>query len=92
MVKKAYGTLVFINQGIDYKSREVMMELYRTLVRSQLGYCVQFWSPHYRKDVNALEGVQRRFTRMLPRMEHLSYEERLDTFGLFLLKQRRLRG
>jgi len=46
------------------------LELYRALVRSQLEYCVQFWSPHYRKDVIAREGVQRRFTRMLPGMEH----------------------
>ena len=92
VVKKAYGTLAFINRGIDYKSREVMLELYRTLVRPQLEYCVQFWSPHYRKDVIALEGVQRRFTRMLPGMKHLSYEERLDRLGLFSLEQRRLRG
>ena len=40
-----------------------MLELYGTLVRPQLDYCVQFWSPHYRKDVIALERVQRRFTR-----------------------------
>ena len=48
VVKKAYGTLAFINRGIDYKSREVMMELYRTLMRPQLEYYVQFWSPHER--------------------------------------------
>ena len=52
---------------------------------------MQFWSPHYRKDVNALDGVQRRFTRMLPGMEHLNYEERLGRLGLFSLEQRRLR-
>ena len=63
VVKKAYGTLAFINRGVDYKSREVMMELYRTL---QLEYCVPFWSSHYRKDVIAPERVQRRFTGMLP--------------------------
>ena len=57
------------------KSREVMLELCRTLVRPQLEHCVQFWSPHYRKDVIALEGVQRRFTRILPGMEHSSYDE-----------------
>ena len=58
VVKKTYGTLAFINRGIDYKSREVMLELYRTLVRPQLEYCVQFWWPHYRKVVIALERVQ----------------------------------
>ena len=34
-----------------------MLELYRTLVRPQLEDCVQFWSPHCRKDVIALEVV-----------------------------------
>jgi len=36
VVKKTCGTLAFINRGTDYKSREVMLELYRTLVRPQL--------------------------------------------------------
>ena len=55
-------------------------------------YCVQFWSPHYRKDVEALERVQRRFTEMLPGMVGRSYEERLRDLRLFLLEGRRLRG
>ena len=58
VVKMAFGTFAFINRGIDYKSREVMLELFRILVRPQRDYCVQFWSPHYRKDVIALERVQ----------------------------------
>ena len=68
------------------------MELYRILVRPQLEHCVQFWSPHYRKDVIALEEVRRIFTRMLPGIVHLSYEETLSRLGLFSLEQRRLRG
>jgi len=51
VVKKAYGILAFISRGIEYKSREVMTKLYKTLIRPQLAYCVQFWSPHCRKDV-----------------------------------------
>ena len=69
-----------------------MLELYKTLVRPQLEYCVQFCSPHYRKDVIALEKMQRGFTRMLPGLERFSYEERLVRLGLFSLEQRRLRG
>ena len=53
---------------------------------------MRFWSPHYRKDVIALEGVQSRFTRMLPRMEHLRYHESFGRLGLFSLEQRRQRG
>eukprot|EP00061_Rhincodon_typus_P008382 g30936.t1 len=48
-------------------------------------YCVQFWLPNYRKEVIALERVQIRFTRMLPRMTNLSYEERQDRLGLHSL-------
>ena len=42
--------------------------------------------------MNALEGVQRRFTRMLSVMKHFSYKARFDRLGLFSLEQRRLRG
>eukprot|EP00061_Rhincodon_typus_P005032 g24009.t1 len=45
-------------RGIEFKSHEVMLQLYKTLFRLHLEDCVQFWSPHYRKDVEALERVQ----------------------------------
>jgi len=43
-----------------------MLQLYETLVRQRLVYCLQFWPPHYQMDVEALERMQRRFIRMLP--------------------------
>ena len=55
VVKKAYGVLAFINRGIEIRSREIMLQLYKTLVRPHLEYCAQFWSPHYRKDVEKIE-------------------------------------
>ena len=45
-----------------------------------------------RKDVVALEAVQRRFTRLIPEMRGLSYEERLNSLGLYSLEFRRMRG
>ena len=92
VVKKAFGMLAFINQSIEYRSWDVMLKLYKALVRPNLEYGVQFWSPNYRKDVNKIERVQRRFTRMLPGFQQLSYRDRLNKLGLYSLERRRLRG
>eukprot|EP00061_Rhincodon_typus_P001569 g15161.t1 len=89
VVKKAFSTLAFTAQTFEYRSWKVMLKLDRTLVRSLLEYCVQFWLPSYRKDIIKLKRVQKRFTRMLPEMEVLSYKERLDTLGLFSLRRTR---
>jgi len=85
-VKATYRMLAFIGRGFEYKNWQVMLQLYRTLVRTHLEYCVQFWSPHYQKDVDTLERVQKRFTRMLPGLEGISYEERLDKLALLSLE------
>ena len=89
---KGNQILGLIRRNITYKGKKLIIPLYKAIVRPHLEYCIQAWRPYRKKDIDTLERIQRRTTKMIPELRDLSYEERLKECGLTTLETRRLRG
>ena len=88
---KGNQILGIIRITITYKEKQLIVLLYKAIVRPHLEYCIQARRPYRKKDIDKLERVQRRATKMIPELRDLSYENRLLQCGLTTLETR-LRG
>ena len=91
-IKHANSTLGMIKRSITCKSKNIIVKLYKALVRPKLEFCVQAWRPFLKKDIVNLEKVQHRATKMIQACRGLNYEDRLIRCGLSTLEDRRTRG
>ena len=85
---KGNQILGLIRRNILYKEKELIIPLYKTIVRPHLEYCIQAWRPYRKKDIDILK----RATKMIQKLRNISYEMRLKECGLTTLETRRLRG
>jgi len=74
------------------KDPDILIKAFSTYVRPLLEYCSPVWSPTSVTLVNDLESVQRRFTKRLPGLKSLSYDDRCARLGIDRLELRRLRA
>ena len=89
---KGNQILGLIRRNIVYKEKQLIIQLYKTIVRPHLEYCIQAVRPFRKKDINILERVQRRAIKMIQKLRNISYEMRLKECGLTTIETKRLRG
>jgi DNA-binding HxlR family transcriptional regulator len=75
----------FYNRNVDF-----LVKLFTVFVRPSLEYASEVWSPHQIKDIELVERVQRRFTKRIPGLSDLTYEQRLHRLNLDSLRHRRI--
>ena len=95
-INKAMSVMGWVSRNIISKEKSVMLNIYKSLIRPNLEYCVQLWNLTARhgnwSTILSIEKVQRDFTRRISGLGLLSYKDRLSELGLTTLLERRARG
>ena len=92
ITKKARQMSGLIVKSITHKSKEIMVPLFKSIVRQPMEHAHAVWNPYKKKHIKLLESIQRHFTRYIIGTKNLSYEERMKLLKLPSLEFRRLRG
>ena len=91
-VNAANATLGMIKRSFVNREKQTILSLYKSVVRPKLEYCIQAWRPHLAKDIDLMERVQHRATKLISSLRKETYENRVKILGLTTLETRRLRG
>ncbi len=91
-VNKAKKILGMMNKTFYHMSVDLMKIIYTTYVRPHLEFDVSASCPYAKHDIDKLEKVQHRATRLVPALRGLEYEKRMDVLGITTLERRRIRG
>ena len=89
---KAYSRVGVLFKGFASRQIPVLKKAFITYVRPIMEYASNVWSPHLLKHINAIERVQKHFTKRIPSLSNLSYPERLAALDLEPLELRRLKS
>ena len=85
---KAMQSLGLIKRTFTHLTKESFLILYKSYIRPQLEYCVSIWNPYLARNIDKLERIQQRATKLVPELAQLPYEVRLHHLKLYCQTQR----
>ena len=88
--KKDHGLRAMIFRVFETRAMRFLIDLVRIYVRPVPEYASHVWCPHLKVYITLIERVQRMFTKRIPYLRHLTYDERMLSFKLESLEHRRL--
>ena len=95
-ISKANSMIAWVTRSIISRESDEMLQIYKSMIRTHVEYCVQLWSPLPTHGnwglILAIEDIQRKFTRLIDGIGLLPYRTRLQKLGLTTLLERRARG
>lgn len=89
---KANRVLGMVHRQFKDLDKKSFLIIYKGFIRPHLEYAIQAWCPYLKGDIEHLEKVQRRATKLISGYSKLSYEQRLGKLNLTTLHTRRQRG
>ena len=92
ITKKAASRCANILKNFTFRSRDVLLPIFKSMVRPILEYANCAWNTELQKHKDEIESIQRSFTKNIFSVKKLSYEQRLENLKLPSLEYRRLRG
>ena len=91
IIHKANNVLGTIKRTFSSRDAHTIRLLYTTLVCPILDYASTIWNPHLMGSIRDLEKIQKRATKLIPSLQHLSYLERHQHLNLPSLLYRHTR-
>ena len=77
-------------RNIVYKGKELIILMYTAIASSHLEYCIQARRPYRKKDIDMLEKIQWRATKVIPKLRVIRCEMRLKERALTTLTDQKI--
>jgi hypothetical protein len=90
VIAKANRMCGIIRRTFNSRHRNIMWPAFTSYVLPLLSYCSPVWCPYQQRDVNALEKVQRRYSKRISGLDNVQYSERLKSLNSLSLASRRV--